>query len=313
MSALEEALDDYLIVRRALGYKLVKVEQHLRKFVRYLDQRGQRQITISSAVEWAIAPGGSECLHYARLAAVRGFANYLQALDETVEVPGVELLRNGPSRTRPFVYQDEEVLALIAAANTLMTPHRTATYQTLIGLLASTGIRVGEAITLDCQHFDAGLGLLRVRGKLEKVRELALAASTTEALRTYLARGDRPLSRNGTERALFVSTAGTRLEISCVEWTFALLRDRAGVRPQANGCQPTLHGLRHTFAIRTMLDAYRTGQDAGATLAVLSTYLGHVKPAHTYWYLHTAPELMSAAAQRLQNFEEDEPDEPDRA
>lgn len=303
MSAFEQALGEYLTVRRALGYKLVKVEQHLREFVRWLDERDEQQITIQRAVEWAILPGGSESLHYARLAAVRGFAGYLQPLDLTVEVPGIELLRNGPSRRRPFLYADEEVLALITAAITLMTAHRTATYQTLIGLLASTGIRVGEAIALDREDFDAGLGLLVVRGKLEKVRELPLAASTTDALGSYLARRDRPPSDRG-ERALFVSTAGTRLEISCVEQTFAILRERAGISPRMNGCRPTLHGLRHTFAIRTMLDAYQDGKDAGATLAALSSYLGHVKPAHTYWYLHTAPELMSAAARRLERFEQ---------
>lgn len=303
MSALEDALVEYLTVRRALGFKLTHIERFLRAFVRYLDERGEQRITINTAIAWAVLPGGSDSLHYARLAAVRGFATHLRVVDPAVEIPGVELLRNGPPRRRPFLYTDGEILALIKAAETLRTPHRTATYQTLIGLLASTGMRVGEAIGLDRDDFDARLGVIVVCGKLGKIRELPLVRSAISALSAYLARRDRPPSASG-ERALFVSIWGTRLELSRVEHTFGILRERAGLTPRS-GCRPTLHGLRHTFAIRTMLDAYRDGADAGARLGVLSTYLGHVSPAHTYWYLHAAPELMCTAAQRLQQYEEE--------
>ncbi len=293
---------EYLTVRRALGFKLTNTELLLRQFVRYLDQRGEQQITINTAISWAVLPQGSDSLHYGRLAAVRGFATHLRVVDPTVEIPGVELLRNGPSRRRPFLYTDEEILALIDACGTFRTAHRAATYRTLIGLLASTGIRVGEAIGLDRDDFDATIGVIVVRGKLDKLRELPLSPSTTAALREYLARQDRPPSPPG-ERALLVSTTGTRVAIDGVEQSFSLLRDRAGVRSRS-GRRPTVHGLRHTFAIRTMLDAYQDDADAGARLGILSTYLGHVEPASTYWYLHTAPELMSAAADRLERYEE---------
>lgn len=302
MSALEQQLGEYLTVRRALGFKLVNVELLLRQFVRYLDQVGEQRITINTALAWAVLPGGSDSLHYGRLAAVRGFATHLRVVDPSVEIPGVELLRNGPPRRRPFLYTEEEILALIDACGMFRTAHRTATYRTLIGLLASTGIRVGEALGLDCENLDLAVGVIVVRGKLDKLRELPLSPSTTAALRAYLARHDRPPSPPG-ERALFVSMAGTRVAIDGVEQTFALLRDRAGV-PSRGGRRPTVHGLRHTFAIRTMLDAYRDGADAGARLGILSTYLGHVEPANTYWYLHAAPELMGAAADRLERYEE---------
>ena len=301
MSVLAEQLAEYLTVRRALGFKLADTERLLGQYLDYLDQHGEGRITIATAVAWAIQPGGSDALHYVRLAAVRGFARYLRVVDPTVEVPGVELLPLGPSRRRPFLYTDEEVLALVAAAGTLRTPHRAATYRTLIGLLASAGIRVGEAIALDRGDFDARVGVIVVRGKRDKLRELPLTPSTTTAVREYLARSDRPLSPPG-ERALFVSTPGTRVALDGVEQTFSLLRARAGLQPRA-GHRPTLHGLRHTFAIRTMLDAQRDGVDAGARLGILSTYLGHVEPANTYWYLHAAPELMTAAAQRLERYE----------
>jgi len=302
VSALGESLEQYLTVRRALGFKLVQTEQMLRTFVRYLDERGEQQITITTAVAWALLPAGTETLHYTRLAAIRGFATYLHAVDATVEIPSVDLLRSGAQRRRPFLYTDEEILALIDAAGTLRGSHRAATYQTLIGLLASTGMRVGEAIGLDRDRFDPQLGVIVVRGKLGKIRELPLAPSVTTALSAYLARRDRPASPVG-ERAMFVNTPGRRLELHGVEATFRLLRARAAIRPHA-GRRPTLHGLRHTFAIRTMLDAYRDGQDAGPRLGILSTYLGHIDPAHTYWYLHAAPELMSVAADRLERSEE---------
>ena len=207
MSAPEDALAEYLAVRRALGFKLEHVERFLRAFVRYLEERGEPRITITSAVAWATMPGGSDSLHYARLAAVRGFAAYLHGVDSTVEIPGVDLLRNGPPRRRPFLYSDEEILALIKAAKSLKTPHRRATYRTLIGLLASTGMRVGEAIGLDRGDFDAALGVIVVRGKLEKIRELPLAPSTTAAVRAYLARRDRPPSPAG-ERACWCPPGG---------------------------------------------------------------------------------------------------------
>jgi len=303
VSALQDALAEYLAVRRALGFKLERIGLLLRQFVQYLDERGEQRITIRSAVAWAVLPGGSDWLHYDRLAAVRGFANYLHAVDPSVEVPSVDLLRNGPPRRRPFLYTDEEILALMQSAESLKTTHRRATYQTLIGLLATTGMRIGEAIALDLGDFDRELGVVVVRGKLAKLRELPLAPSTTGALQEYLQRRDRPPGRAGT-RALFVGIRGTRLEPSCVEDTFRLLRDRAEIKPRF-GCRPTLHGMRHTFAIRTMLDAYAHGLDAGARLGVLSTYLGHVEPAHTYWYLQAVPELMSAAAARLEQHEEE--------
>lgn len=301
MSALSDRLVEYLAVRRALGFKLERPEAYLREFVRYLDERGEQQITIKQAVAWAVLPSGSDSLHYTRLAAVRLFAGYLHAVDPSIEVPGVELLRNGPSRRRPFLYTDEEILALMEAAETLKTTHRRATYRTLIGLLASTGMRIGEAIALDLDDFDPGLGVVVVHGKLAKIRELPLTPSTTEALRAYVERRDRPPGHVATA-ALFVGIWGTRLDPSCVASTYCLLRARVGIEPRF-GCQPTLHGLRHTFAIRTMLDAYQQGHDAGARLGVLATVLGHVAPAHTYWYLQAVPELMRAAAVRLEHYE----------
>ena len=284
MSRLGDAIVEYVAVRRALGFKLEGVERLLRDYVAFLDRRGEQRITVNTAVAWAVLPGGSDSLHYRRLATVRMFAAYLRGADASDRF-------NGPPRRRPFLYTDEEILALMRVAESLKPPHRRATYQTLIGLLASTGMRVGEAIGLDLDHFDASLGVLTVCGKLGKIRELPLAPSTSRALSAYLQRRDRPPGRVAT-RALFVGIWGTRLEPSCIAETFSLLRERAGIEPRF-GCRPTLHGLRHTFAIRTMLDAYHQDLDAGARLGILSTYLGHyagdrVKRAERGWVREAA-------------------------
>jgi integrase len=301
MSPLRAALADYLALRRSLGYKLERAEKLLGQFVAHLEERGAQTITTDQALAWAQLPANASpsWLSY-RLQAVRGFASYLQTIDPTCEVPPAELLPDRSHRATPYLYSEEQVAALIEAAGTLSTPHRTATLRTLIGLLAITGMRVGEAISLDRGDIDRGAGVLVVRGaKFGKSRELPLHPSTLDALRRYLRRGDRPRPAQGTE-AVFVSMAGTRLLYTNVQVAFARLRDRAGIVPRSGSCRPRTHDLRHSFAVRTILDAYRDGGEVEPRLAALSTYLGHVDPAKTYWYLEAAPELMALAADRLE-------------
>jgi integrase/recombinase XerD len=205
-----------------------------------------------------------------------------------------------PRRAVPYLYTDEEILALIQAAGTLRAPHKTATFRILFGLLIVTGMRIGEAIALDCVDFNADLETLIIRhGKFGKSRELPLHPSTTSALTRYLARRDRPRPAGPTE-ALLISTVGTRLWMSDVQTAFRALRARAGILPRSAACRPRLHDMRHSFAVRTLLDAYRTDGDPGPRVAVLSTYLGHVDPGKTYWYLEAAPELMALAGKRLE-------------
>ena len=297
---LRESLTEYLAVRRALGYRLDRTEKLLVQFLDHLDTTGADQITVARAVEWATLPAGGAPWHSLRLQAVRGFARYLHQIDAQIEVPAAELLPDTPHRVTPYLYSDQEILALITAATSLSTPHRTATFQTLFGMLAVTGMRIGEAIALDRSDFDADNGVLTVRhGKFGKARELPLHPTATAAIARYLHRRDRPRPAEPTD-ALLVSNAGTRLLINNVQTTFRTLRARAGIRPRSASCRARLHSLRHSFAVRTLLDAYRRDGDAAPTLAVLSTYLGHVDPAMTYWYLEAAPELMALAAHRLE-------------
>jgi integrase/recombinase XerD len=299
MSSLRAELVEYLAVRRALGYKLDTAERLLLQFIGYLEARGEQRITIEHALTWAILPGGHPGYHAHRLQTVRRFARYLHAADPEVEVPPAGLLTGRSQRATPYLYTDEQIDALIAAAEMLGTAHRTATFQTLIGLLAVTGMRLGEAIGLERDDLDSRHGVLMVHGKYGKTRELPLHPTAVDALCRYLRRRDRPPSPPG-ERALLVSEAGTRLLASNVQHTFGRMRAWAGIAPRSAACRPRLHDARHSFAVRTLLDAYRCGADVGARLALLSTYLGHREPAMTYWYLDAAPELMGLAAERLE-------------
>jgi len=302
MNLLRQALSDYLSMRRALGYKLKRDENLLIQFLTYLEELGQQRISTEVALAWATLPAGAHRSWWAgRLSIIRGFAAYLRTIDPETEVPSAELLPWRPCRATPYLYSAPEIGALLAATATLSTPHRIATYRTLIGLLVVTGMRVGEAIALDRSDFDATNGLLVVRkGKFGKSRELPLHPSTLDALRCYLHRSDRPCSTMSMP-AMLVSSASTRLLYCNVQWTFSRLVQRAGLKPRSASCRPRLHDFRHSFAISTVLDSYRDGTDPATRLPLLSTYLGHVDPAKTYWYLSAAPELLALAGRRLEH------------
>ena len=301
MIPLRPALKDYLTMRRALGYKLRRTEKLLGQFITYVEATSTELVSIDVAVAWATLPvGGDEGWWAARLSVVRSFAHYLHTLDESTEVPPADLMRARTHRAVPYLYSDDELLALVAAAAILDFPLRVLTYQTLIPLLAVTGIRVGEAIRLDTKDVDFENGLLTVwLGKFGKSRELPLHPSTLDALGQFLRRRNR-LYPGPKAPSLFISTAGTRLRYCNVHWTWLRLVQHAGLQPRSTVCRPRIHDLRHSFAVHTVIDAYRSDVDVAPRLPLLSTYLGHVHPRHTYWYLSAAPELLTLAGQRLE-------------
>lgn len=231
---------------------------------------------------------------------MRGFAAYLHSIDPAHEVPPAGLLPCPPHRATPYIYTDAQIAALMDVAGTLRTRHCAATYRTLIGLLAVTGMRISEASGLDRKDVDTVNATLLIRGaKFGKSRQLPLHESALEALVRYLDHTDRPRSAVSA-KTVFVSLRGARLATHTAQGTFRELVRRAGITPRSASRHPRLHDIRHTFAVNTILDAYRTGADAGPRLALLSTYMGHVDPANTYWYLQAAPELMALAGERLE-------------
>jgi integrase len=305
MSSLEAQLADHLRIRRALGFKLERAEKLLAQYLEHLDRRGEQHVTVENALGWATMPAAGSGSWWAfRLSVVRGFATYLHALDAAHEVPPADVLARRPRRAIPYLYSDREIAALIAATAALRGQLRRATYRTLIGLLAVTGMRVGEAIRLDRPDLDPGHGVLTVReSKFGKSRELPLHPSTVAALRGYL-RVREAHHHAHVSDALLISPAGTRLIYCNVHATFRQLRRDAGLQPRSPACRPRIHDLRHAFAVRTLLEWYRAGVEVQPRLPLLSTYLGHVHPRHTYWYLSAAPELLRIAGQRLEDAQE---------
>jgi integrase len=301
MSNLAEHAEQYLQLRRAVGFKLVGEGQLLADFVKFAERAGESTVTTEVALEWARLPaGGSRNYLSRRLRAVRGFARYLHALDPACEVPPIELLPASRHRPAPYLYSDREILALMAAARGLGPPLRAATFETIIGLLACTGLRIGEAIGLDREDFDAAHRVLTVRdSKFGKSREVLLHPSTVRALVTYGEIRDR-LCPHPPQRSLFITTRGTRLCHPTIYLPFRALLDRAGVKHPSPSRRVRIHDLRHSFAVKTLLGWYRDGGDVASRMPLLSTYMGHVDPAATYWYLSAAPELLHLAAERLE-------------
>lgn len=302
MSPLRQALEDYLTIRRALGFKLERHGRLLPQFVAYLERVGADTITTEHALRWATLPSAAGPVWWAdRLSVVRGFARYLQTIDPACELPPADLLpARGSRRATPYLYSDRDIAALLVAAGALRPPLRAATMQTLIGLLAVTGMRIGEAIRLDRGDLDLKHARLVVRdSKFGKSRELPLHPTTMRALRAYLRRRDELLPGADTP-ALLISPTGERLRYSATGRAFRQLVASVGLTPRSARCRPRAHDVRHSFAVRTVLDAYRTGADAQTRLALLCTYLGHADPGATYWYLSAAPELLALAAARLE-------------
>lgn len=308
MSALRDALQEYLTVRRALGFKLERAARLLPDFISYLELRGARTVTTALAVEWARQPSEGPSAWWAqRLGIVRGFAKHLQVLDARTEVPPADLLPARARRATPYLYSPRDIEDLMGAARDLGPALRSATYTTLIGLLAVTGMRVGEVIRLDRQDVDWTHGLLVVRNsKFGKSREVPLHDSTVETLRGYQHLRNRHVRRPKAPSFL-LSTAGTRLHYKNVHWTFLTLVRQAGLQRRSAHCRPRPHDLRHTFAVSTLLNWYRTGADVEARLPLLSTYLGHTDPGSTYWYLSATPELLSLAVRRMEKAWEPRP------
>ncbi len=305
MNALRNALADYLNVRRAFGFKLDRAEKLLGQFVSYLELRHADVVTVEHALAWATLPQRSGWWHAMRLSAVRRFAVYLRNVDDRTQVPPPGLIAHGKHRATPYLYSDAEILALVQAASRLHSRVSVVTYPVLISLLAATGMRFGEAIALHVNDFDSDAGVLTVRdGKFGKSRLLPLHPSTTDGLCHYLGQRSQLLRNKNLvdSGALLISNAGTRLDHSRAQRTWRKLRTSAGLAPRSGNCRPRIHDLRHSFAVATLLDWYRRGEDVPSMLPKLCTYLGHADPKDTFWYLSAAPELLALAGQRLDTY-----------
>ena len=302
MMPLPEAVDDYLAVRRALGFKLTEHGRVLPQFAAFLAERGESLITTVLALEFATQPAEASVVWWhQRLAIVRGFARYLQAFDARHEVPPANLLPATSRRARPYLFSEAEIEALLEAARGLRPPLRAASCEALIGLLAVSGMRVSEACGLDRSDVELTEGRLTVRhAKNGRSREIPLHRTTVLTLDRYVRERDELCPHPQDAAAFFLSGWGGRLSRHFVWKWFDQLRRATGLDQETLGRRARLHDVRHTYVLRTLLGWYHEGGDIDARLPLLSTVLGHVHPADTFWYVEGTPELLALAAERLE-------------
>jgi integrase len=291
-------VQDYLRLRRALGFKLERAGYLLPQLVAYLQAAGAATLTSELAIGWARLPAHTQPNHWAqRLAIARGFARYLHTLDPATQVPPAGVFPTRRHRPTPFLWSPHDIGRLLESTRALRPALRAATYEALFGLLATCGMRVGEAVGLDRDDVDLRAGVITIRhAKFDRARLVPLHPTATEALSRYATERDR-LCPRPRARAFFVSSAGTRLDRSSVGKTLRQITTSLGMRTEF--VHPRAHDLRHSFAVDTLIRWQRCGLSVDEHIATLSTYLGHVSPADTYWYLSASPELMGLAAQRL--------------
>jgi integrase len=305
MSHLHQELDRYLTIRRSLGYDLGTTARILRRFIAFAESQGIEHVSTDLFLRWQETFGRAGRQTWAaRFGIVRLFAQWLHGLDPAHEVPPRGLIPYRLRRSRPYIYSDAEIANIVATAAELPSVYglRGLTYATLFGLIATTGLRISEALGLDAGDVDLVVGVLTIRrGKLGKARLVPVDGSVVERLQAYADERDRLLAF--TPQPFFVNEQGLRISDCIARYSFALVCQRIGLRSAQrygrHGHGPRIHDLRHTFAARTMIGWYRGGQDPAREMIKLTTYLGHTNPENTYWYIEAVPELLELAAQRV--------------
>jgi integrase/recombinase XerD len=309
MMSWDEHVADYLRLRRQLGFTLAWDEHLLGQFAAHLSAAGIRYLTTTRMIEWASLlredGGAGASRATSRMMAVRSFAAYMHALDPVHEVPPRGVFSHQPRRSAPYIYTPDQITALLDAAGSLRRFERSRIYPVVFGLLAATGMRVGELLALDADEVDLDTGIITVsRGKSRDPRLVPVHATTTRALSDYAVwRDQRDRVVVDARTPFFTDHRGRRLTRFTTQYAFEHVREIAGLT--ASGARPRMHDLRHTFAVTTLLGWYRGGVDVAGLLPRLSTYLGHTNPANTYWYLSAIPELLAHAARMLGAAQQD--------
>ncbi len=298
-SLLDARVDDYLRLRRALGYRLEREERWLRQLVEYVKAAGSSTLTSELAISWARLPATAQPRHWAqRLGCARKFAGYLRTIDASTQVPPARVFPTERHRPMPYLWSAEQIELLVSTAGQLRPTLRGLTHQTLFGLLAVSGMRLGEAIGLHRDDVDLDTGVITIRhAKFDRSRLVPLHPTVTTALRGYATERDQLCPRSRSD-AFFLSSRGNRLNRSQVDKALRQITTAMGIRTAT--VHPRAHDLRHSLAVHTLIRWMGEGVSVDEHIAVLSTYLGHVSPAGTYWYLTAVPELMQLAAGRLQ-------------
>lgn len=291
----------YMSLRRALGYKLARVDRYLLAFARFAAERDESHIRTATALSWLPVAAKSPNAMSHRLTALIAFARFMQAEDPHHEIPPADIKRS-TNRPVPYIYSADEIGRILDVAGNLRrqqpNPLRRELYVMLFGLIAATGLRVSEALALRLDDILPD-GVLHIREtKFRKSRLVPLHATVMEALQRYL--GSRR-QHAGESDWLFPSVQHRQLYPTTVNYTFRCILRRAGIAPERNQ-QPRIHDLRHTFATRVLEQCGADRGEVARHFVALSTYLGHVSIHNTYWYLEATPEMMTdiaAAAETL--------------
>lgn len=316
MSEIREAIEQYLALRWSLGFELRVQEGLLRRFASFAEAEDAPHVTTDLVLRWADTFSHTLPSTAARaVSAVRRFAIWQAGLDPRTQVPPSGLVASRYERRRPYLHSDDQIVQLLLETERLQSMKGLcgATFSTLFGLIAVTGLRVSEAVKLDRADVDLSEGVLTIhRTKFGKSRLVPVHPTTRTALRKYAAYRDLILGSVGTP-AFFVSEQGRRITDNVARRRFARVSQRLGHRAfsqglsgrlrvrmrQRNGHGPRLHDLRHRFAVYTLLNWYRAGVDVEREIPKLATYLGHSLVNHTYWYIEAVPELLHLAAGRI--------------
>lgn len=300
-------VEDYLTLRRGLGYRSPSQERALRAFARHLDRDDHSgPIPLESILDWATSTTSTDpCNPSRRLATVRGFLRHLSAVDGATEVPAPGLLGPVGHRTPPHVYSDREIDDLLHAAAGLAPAGglRRQCYVTLFGLLACTGLRIAEALALTCADVDLGDSMLTVRaGKRGLTRLVPLHPSAINPLQGYADQRRHRYGPPGDDAMFFRTDYSDRVSYTAAHQTFVALRRQLGWTADGRTRAPRVHDLRHQMVVRRIQSWHAEGVDVDAKIASLATYLGHVEVRDVYWYLSVVPELTSIVADRFETF-----------
>ena len=312
-TSLHARAEQYLAERRRLGFNVRTVACSLRGFVRHIEVVGHRgPLTIDVMADWARRDSRSSNDPHTwarRLKHLRSFARWLRQFKPLTEIPDHTIFGRIDERQAPHIYSEPEIVDLLAAARRLKpaTAPRGIIFETFFGLVASCGLRIGEALSLRNADVDLKQGMLLIRkAKFGKSRQVPMHPSTIEALRRYRRTLDRSGESTDPEAAFFIGTRGRRHGLPLgdrqVHRVFAGLREQLAWRNRGNHHAPRIHDLRHTFVVRRIAQWQVQGVDVDQAMLALSTYVGHAEVGNTYWYLSAAPELMAVAADRFASF-----------
>jgi integrase len=299
---IRQGVEEYLTIRQSLGFRLDHPKRMLRNFVSFLEQEDSSYISTDLIVKWANLPKNTQLFtRAARFSIIRKFIEYWHNFDSSAEVPPKDLLIYSYRRKPPYIYTDEEVSRLLLACKKLTSKIglRKHTYQVFFGLIACTGLRRSEVIILDKEHIDFDRSIITIKNsKFNRSRMVPIHSTVLKHLIEYNQHRDQlfPILKTN---AFFVSEKGLRLNRSAIRDTFLEISQIIGIRNQSDRCGPRIHDLRHRFAVKTIIKWYKSGINVDQRMPILSTYLGHIDPRYTYWYLSNIPELMNLALSRL--------------